>query len=137
MDNEKQNLFKDVAKDLNNLEEDVRVYSVCGKRMTICARDRDSFDLLKKNFVENNIILVPDLAFYTDRSFLEQKSGKGRVLFLKRKDKEFAPNSKYEIVPKCAEIHDWPTMEKYLWLYRKYLRIKIKRLPLGSFFYWN
>ena len=109
---------------LKNLEEDVRVYSVCGKRMTICARDKDSFDFLKKNFVENNIILVPDLAFYTDKGLLKQKSGMGRELFLKREDKEVVPNSQYAIVPKAAEIHDWPTMERLLWVYREYLRVK-------------
>ena len=109
--------------DKKNLDEDVKIYSLCGKRMTICARDRDSFEVLRKHFVNNNILLVPDMAFYTDRRLLKPKSGEGRVLFLKRRDKEFVSNSKYDIVPDNAEIHDWPTLEnKMLRFYGKYLR---------------
>ena len=109
--------------DKKNLEEDVKIYSLCGKRMTICARDRESFEFLKKNFVNNNLLLVPDMAFYTDRRLLNPKYGKDRVLFLKRRDKEFVSDSKYNIVPDNAEIHDWPTLEsKMLRFYGKYLR---------------
>lgn len=109
--------------DMKNLEEDVRVYSICGKRMTICARDRESFVFLEKNFDNNNIVLIPDLALYTNKSILKTKSGNGRVLFLKRKDKEFVSNSNYDIVPENADIRDWPTMENLLLkLYWKYLQ---------------
>ena len=45
-------------KDKNNLEEDIRVYSLCGKRMTICARDQKSYDFLKSNFVKNTVVLI-------------------------------------------------------------------------------
>lgn len=113
--------------DKRNLEEDVKIYSLCGQRMTICARDKDSFEFLKKHFMNNNILLVPDLAFYTDKRLLKPKSGEGRVLFLKRNDKEFVQSSKYDIVPENAEIHDWPTMENLLlrlyWKYLKFMQI--------------
>lgn len=109
--------------DYKNLEQDVKLYSACGKRMTICARDKVSFEFLKMHFVKNNIVLVPDLAFYTDEKLLKPKSNNGRVLFLKRKDKELMLNSKYSIIPEKSDIRDWPTLEGVLLkLYGKYLR---------------
>lgn len=110
-------------RDKNNLEEDIKVYSKCGSRITICARDKESYEFIKNNFVENNVLLVPDLAFYTDNSILKSRTGNGKELFLRRRDAEFVPNSKYDIVPKCAETHDWPTMERFLRVHWKYLRM--------------
>ena len=106
--------------DEKNLEEDVKVYSICGKRITICARDKDSYEFLKKHFSNNNVLLVPDMAFYTEQRLLNPKSGNGRILFLKRIDKEFVPSSQYSIVPENAEIHDWITLERYRRLFGKY-----------------
>lgn len=115
-------------RDKKNLEEDIKVYSHCGNRMTICARDKDSYEFLKKNFVKNSVLLVPDLAFYTDNIYLKSKYGSGRVLFLKRRDAEFVPSTKYDIIPKNAEIHDWPTMERFMRIHWKYLRfIQLRR----------
>lgn len=114
-------------KDEKNLEEDIKVYSSCGERMTICARDKGSYDFLKSNFTNNNVLLVPDLAFYTDKNLLKPKSCNGKVLFLKRRDKEFVSSSKYDIVPENAEIRDWPTMEKkslrFYWKYLKFVEL--------------
>lgn len=110
-------------RDEKNLEEDIKVYSHCGHRMTICARDKDSYEFLKNHFAKNNILLVPDLAFYTDNNYLKPSFGSGRVLFLRRRDAEFIPNTKYDIVPKNAEIRDWPTMERFMRIHWKYLRL--------------
>jgi pyruvyl transferase EpsO len=106
--------------DEKNLEEDVKVYSKCGNRITICARDKDSYKFLKNHFSKNNVLLVPDMAFYTERRLLKPKSGNGRILFLRRIDKEFVPNPQYSIVPENAEVHDWVTMERYQRFYWKY-----------------
>lgn len=97
--------------DENNLDADIALFSSC-PNITICARDQQSYDFLKKHFVKNNILLVPDMAFYSDQSFFKSSKSSNRVLFLRRYDKEFVENSKYSIVPKESEIHDWPTMEK-------------------------
>lgn len=109
--------------DEKNLEEDVKVYSCCGQRMTICARDKESYEFLKNNFENNTVLLVPDLAFYTDKSILKSKSGGNRVLFLRRRDAEYIPSAKYDIVPDNAEIHDWPTIERFKRIHWKYLRL--------------
>lgn len=92
------------------LKEDVDLYS-SASHITICARDNQSYDFLKKNFVKNNILLVPDMAFYTDNKYLVISHNTGRILYLKRNDKEFVNSSLYSVIPKNAEVHDWPTME--------------------------
>lgn len=108
----------------NNLLSDVEIYSKCGKSITICARDHISYNLLARNFVENNIILVPDLAFYTDTIYLKKSPRTNRVLFLKRNDVEFLDSSCYSIVPKGSEVHDWPTLEFFWWIQNKYVAFK-------------
>jgi pyruvyl transferase EpsO len=84
------------------------------KNFTICARDRMSYDILKKYFF-NNILLVPDMAFFMDinrwNKYINPVT-KGRTLFLDRKDCEKNTKENYGIVPPEAENHDWPTMEK-------------------------
>lgn len=109
--------------DKKNLIEDVEVYSKCGARITICARDKESYNFLKSNFLRNNVLLVPDMAFYTDTKLLKSKAGSGRALFLRRRDAEYVSNDKYDIVPDYAEIHDWPTMERFIRIHWKYLRL--------------
>ena len=82
------------------------------KNLTICARDYVSYELLKKNF-SNNILLVPDMAFCIPPVELKkyQVEVKDKTLFLKRSDHElkdinyvFQPN--YPVI-----VSDWPAME--------------------------
>ena len=91
------------------LKEDVQVYKKC-KNLTICTRDTRSYDILKQHF-HNEILLIPDMAFCMN---IEKNvdNGCNNILFIKRKDKEFAQNSTYASVPLEAEIREWPTFEK-------------------------
>lgn len=113
-----------------NLNEDVAIYSQC-PNITICARDQKSYDFLKCHFICNNVILVPDMAFCFDIKSLELTASptSGKILFLKRNDKEFLNSIDYSIVPDNAEIHDWPTIEKRTTVYSIYLIFeKLNRL---------
>lgn len=106
--------------DSAHLKEDVELYSSC-PHITICARDRQSYDFLKQHFTANNVLLVPDMAFYLDEHYLEgvmPQDGADRTLYLKRNDKEFVETAHYAIVPTDAEVHDWPTMEHKPFPYR-------------------
>ncbi|MDR0603310.1 MAG: polysaccharide pyruvyl transferase family protein [Bacteroidales bacterium] len=85
------------------------------KNLTICARDRKSYKILKNNFF-NTILLVPDMAFYMDQERLNKYTVKPtkEILLLKRNDIELSKKNNYHqyISEKGAiEIHDWPTME--------------------------
>lgn len=91
------------------LREDVEIYSHC-PNLTICARDRASYEFLKCHFIHNNILLVPDMAFYLDPKFLKRSHNTGKTLFLLRNDKELVQNPMYNIVPSNADVADWPTL---------------------------
>ena len=79
-------------------------------KVTICARDKYSYDLLKKNF-SNNILLVPDMAFCMDMSKWKRDYNTSRKLLLKRIDVELKESPSLEVLEKGDfDISDWPTM---------------------------
>lgn len=79
--------------------------------VTICARDVNSYELLKKYFSNNESLLLPDMAFCINQNFKNIKTGT-KVLFAKRLDVEVNNSLDYSKIPIKAEIHDWPTFEK-------------------------
>lgn len=93
------------------MKKDAQIMSL-HKDLTICARDKVSYEFLKKHFT-NKILLVPDMAFCIPTEQLKKwiKPVCNKTLFLKRSDYEFK-KSNYIIpnqYPLC--ISDWPTME--------------------------
>lgn len=54
------------------------------------------------------------MAFFIDLQNFKLSGEQGRVLFLKRKDKEFVDDSDCRNIPQNAEVHDWPTYEYQL-----------------------
>lgn len=80
------------------------------RNVTICAREQYTYDLLKKHF-KNEILLMPDMAFFINLKKYKLGKETGKVLYLKRIDKEFLKNDEKIEIPKNAEIHDWPTYE--------------------------
>lgn len=83
--------------------------------VTICTRDLQSFELANKSFTNNQVLLVPDMAFHLDMTYFASsiKSIRQKNLYFKRKDEEF--NNKYRniSIPKEADVSDWPTFEHY------------------------
>lgn len=98
-----------------SLEKDI-IFFKQYPNVTICARDRNSFDLLKKYFNQNSILLIPDMAFFISLTNTNTNNN-GKTLFLKRKDKELSLNN-HVSTPTNIDIHDWPTMEKDFWKIR-------------------
>ena len=98
----------------------MELYSSC-ENVTICARDKLSYNFLCEHFRKNSILLVPDMAFYTSGKYLTHTiDSKGRTLFLYRLDKELKSEQDYSWVPQEAECHDWPTMEPGDAVYKVY-----------------
>lgn len=95
--------------DRHKLVIDAEFYSQ-HKNVTICAREQYTYDLLKKHF-KNEILLMPDMAFFINLKKYKLGKETGKVLYLKRIDKEFSKNDEKIEIPKNAEIHDWPTYE--------------------------
>lgn len=100
-------------KDENILKEDAKIFAQ-HTNVTLCLRDNKSLDIANQYFPNSKNILIPDMAFYIDLSkWLKYiKPIENKILFLDRKDSEKNYNQSYKIIPKEAEVRDWPTMEK-------------------------
>ena len=115
-----------------NLRHSIEVFSR-HKRLTVCARDKVSFDFLKANFT-NEILLVPDMAFCIDiRKHLDpfrlEQSKPG--LLVKRVDKELGrPDSLKEVEGMDGiVVSDWPTIENGNAFPDRTLLKLLRRLP--------
>ena len=82
------------------------------KDLHLCARDKWSYEFLKMHFSQNNIYLVPDMAFCIDDSFLNPFRGKesNKRLYFRRIDKEITDSTPLKLPFDC-DIRDWPTIE--------------------------
>lgn len=96
-------------KEKSHLLEDADFYNKYSN-ITICARDKLSYSILRQYFVNNRILLVPDMAFCINLNTDTDKRT-GRVLYLKRNDIERI-NINTSLFPRNVEIHDWPVLEK-------------------------
>ena len=85
------------------------------KNLTICLRDKASYEFVKKHF-KNDALLVPDMAFYADiaRYVRGSKVRSSKSLLLKRDDKEFMQNAALESISKRldVDVSDWPAMSE-------------------------
>lgn len=98
------------------IQEDAAFYAL-HKNVIICARDDYSYNFLKSNF-RNTILLVPDMAFFIDLSKYRIPQSKGKILYLRRFDKEFYKENQYRDIPKTAEVADWPTIQRNMIKYK-------------------
>lgn len=93
--------------------------------LTICARDHYSYEVLKKSF-HNNILLVPDMAFYISPTRLRKHilPVTKHTLFLKRVDKERNQIEMFNVLENriisetSLIVSDWPTVKNNLWCLR-------------------
>lgn len=88
--------------------------------VTICVRDKDSYDYLSRRF-SNEIKIVPDMAFCMDMTKWKITSSRERDLLLCRKDAEFKSSQRIEELKKSGTVdcRDWPTM----WIKTRHERI--------------
>jgi pyruvyl transferase EpsO len=101
--------------DKYHLIHDVEAFSR-HKNLTLCARDKNSYDLLKKYFTANTVLLVPDMAFCIKPEELQKYCllQTKKTLLLKRSDQELDSSIDYRrcIPDSDVDIADWPTLEK-------------------------
>lgn len=86
--------------------------------LTICARDKVSYELALTHFSANDILMLPDMAFCIAPSFLNtyRQPVKGKTLFFKRKDQEFADYDfeRHVVVQGPLDELEWPSMQRDL-----------------------
>jgi len=92
------------------LQYDAKLLST-HKDLILCARDKESYSLLK-SFFSNTILLLPDMAFCIPTHKLNKyRTSEGsKTLFLKRSDSEL-DNENLPLLPTEIECKDWPTFE--------------------------
>lgn len=93
------------------------------KNLTICARDKHSYDLLLKYKFASKVLMLPDMAFCIDSTDLQNKKGsvEKELLIVLRQDVEFPQKYLQDVsVFSHADYKDWPDMEasgNNLWRY--------------------
>ncbi len=112
--------------DANLILEDSKIFRK-HTNLYLCVRDYSSFQFMRKYFSSNNILLVPDMAFYVDLK--PKNNAKSSSLYFKRIDRESCvetTNGEY-----YDHIGDWPTFEKtYFRVFLLYLALAVyRRLP--------
>ena len=113
----------------DNLKECAKQYSNCSD-LTICARDKKSYDTLKHYFT-NNILLMPDMAFCIDMSKWKSYTPTKEALFIRREDKELKMTDELALLGTSKEITitDWPTFTEQCWQ-KTWFRRTRKYLPV-------
>jgi len=95
-----------------NIKNDSSLYAK-HKNLYICARDKKSMDILRSYFSQNNILLVPDMAFAANIN-PNMKYNKYNIkgLLLRRNDQETVEIKTDSIIGLPLEERDWPTIDK-------------------------
>lgn len=99
----------------SNIEKDAQIINN-HNNITICARDKKSFDVIGSYFPNAKKLLLPDMAFYINKSdIICHYKNKNKNLVLKRNDHESIPDNKFDFIKNNTELYefrDWPTLEK-------------------------
>ena len=77
--------YSDTKEGKEKFKDSVEIYSN-KKNLYLCARERVSYDFMKKNYEGTNILLIPDMVLYLMLDNVFEKEDK--ILFLLRDDRE-------------------------------------------------
>lgn len=123
----------------SNKDEIVKDAQLMGQHenLTICVRDKNSYDLLTQYF-SNNILLLPDMAFCIDPIQLKKYLSKStkETLLLKRTDKELSAEYDYKqhiTQNGTIDVLDWPTKQKGNLIQKIINRPLHRKSPFKSF----
>lgn len=120
--------------DMKKCEEDAKFFA--DFNLTICARDRQSYDFLKAHF-KNEILLVPDMAFYmdVDKWRLRDKCEVKGALVVRRSDKEARSSVELDAISNGdnVTVSDWPTFKEDSSVY--WWRRRLWESPIARWFF--
>jgi pyruvyl transferase EpsI len=88
------------------LNKTIKIYNR-HKNLTIIAREKISFEIMKKQFVSANVILNPDTVLYLHNMYKPQKSKRNRIMTCLRSDKEsILGNEKLQFIHQLKDAYD-------------------------------
>ena len=135
--------------DPEKMKQDVIEFQKHRGKVSICLRDKQSYDIIQENYPSVETYLLPDLALtfdvesYCTKHHININQGNGNLLALRR-DKEAVDISKYK-VPSDVEVSDWPSMmctlpkqakvQKWIRRCEKYLHSKALARLLTDYLY--
>lgn len=90
-----------------NLEKDAKIVN-SHPNLIICLRDESSFEIARENFINAELLLVPDMAFCIDPEDMFRKGARNKTLIMMRRDAEQTDYEK-DISKDNNDILDWPT----------------------------
>lgn len=120
------------------IEQDAKIFNQ-HPNLTIGARDTATYNLLSRHFVNNKILLLPDMAFCLNLNTYISSKRLNKTLILKRTDKEISSdfnlqNIKSQVSANSKiEVKDWPPLHLGLRIVNSLNRRiskKISKLPL-------
>lgn len=109
-------------KDLENIEKDAEIMNL-HKDLTICVRDKISYNLARKYFLNANVLLLPDMAFCIDLDTLKSKKKGNKILVMSRRDGEKVEINLDDIGE--FDLLDWPTFN--ITKEKRYKKIQFNR----------
>jgi len=95
------------------VREDAQVFNE-HKNLTMCFRDKNSWEFANKYFASSRNLLIPDMVFFLDMSAWVKyikPIREGSILLLSRNDCERNTTQDCGTVPTNAEVRDWIAME--------------------------
>lgn len=110
----------------------------CHSKLFICARDTTTQKLLQRSF-SNMILLIPDMAFFIDEKYFKgfRRTNNSKSLLFKRNDIELQQYDFEKHIPpdELFETHDWPSMEKSLFILETINKLKgLLRITKGHIY---
>ncbi len=112
-------------RDNSKLIQDCEVFNA-HPDITICLRDKKSYDILSGYISIDKLLLLPDMAFFVD--VRSNNNFGGKILLMQRTDQEsldisFVMNNIYkENINSILDVKDWPTFSN-----NKYINIVMSR----------
>ena len=98
--------FSDDCKGNEEFELSKRYYSY-NKNLVLLARENRSYNIMNKNFINNNIYFCPDIVFYLNNKVKFNPKHRKQIMTCFRKDKEtyYNLNSKTELIDYLGKIY--------------------------------
>ena len=118
--------------DIELMKSDAKVFAE-HKDLYLCARDKVSYDILKKNFT-NKILLVPDMAYYIPQISFTNSILNNKPLYIQRVDGEI--NTLYDTYAQSfnCEVADWPTIGSDRERFKRFYNQSILRKIFAIFY---